>query len=230
MLNANDLKALVIPTGGKATEEKSAVSRHPTMSSTHVYDPAMDWDVTAFVLAGGKSTRMGTDKAFVMFEGRTLLDRALDTVRRISRDVFIAGDPEKYGAFAISIPDVYPQCGPLSGINAALRSTNTTFNVMLAVDLPFVTAELLQFLLDRARVAATAVVTIPRSGHGLQPLCAVYRRDFVLKSEEALRAKRYRIDALFDWPVTRVITEDALRAAGFSPDMFRNLNTPEDLT
>ena len=187
-------------------------------------------DVTAFVLAGGKSTRMGTDKALLMFEGRTLLDRALDTARKVTPAVFIAGEPEKYGAFAICIPDVYPQCGPLSGINAALRSTNTTLNVMLAVDLPFVTGELLQFLLDRAMVAATAVVTIPRAGHGLQPLCAVYRRDFVLKSEEALRAKRYKIDALFDWTATRVITEDALRAAGFSPHMFRNLNTPEDLT
>lgn len=194
-----------------------------------LYDRAMAQDVTVFVLAGGKSTRMGKDKALVVFEGRTLLDRALETARKVSPDVRIAGDLEKYAAFAPCIPDVYPQCGPLSGINAALRSTHTDFNVMLAVDLPFVTGELLQFLLDRARVAATAVVTIPRADHGLQPLCAVYRREFVVKSEQAMRAQRYKIDALFDWDRTQVVEEDMLRAAGFSPQMFRNLNTPEDL-
>ena len=187
-------------------------------------------DVSVFVLAGGKSTRMGTDKALLMFEGRTLLDRALETARRVSRDVVIAGDPQKYSSFAPCIPDVYTQCGPLGGINAALRSTQTEFNVMLAVDLPFVTGELLQFLLDRARVAKTAVVTIPRAAYGLQPLCAVYRRVFAMKSEQALQARRYKIDASFDWTATRVISEDALRAAGFSPHMFRNLNTPQDLT
>ena len=189
----------------------------------------MAQDVTAFVLAGGKSTRMGTDKALVMFGGRTLLDRALDTVRRISRDAFIAGDPGKYSVFARCIPDIFPQCGPLGAIHAALISSLTEFNLMLAVDLPFVTTELLQFLIDRARDSATADVTVPRADHGLQPLCAVYRRDFVLSAERALKASRYKIDLLFDPVSTQVIEEDALRAAGFSPQMFRNLNTPDDL-
>lgn len=186
-------------------------------------------DVTAFVLAGGKSTRMGTDKALVMFEGRTLLDRALETARRVSRGVFIAGDPQKYSSFGPCIPDVYTQCGPLGGINAALRSTQTEFNAMLAVDLPFVTGELLQFLLDRARDSAAAIVTVPRSDHGLQPLCAVYRREFVTPAEQALRGKRYKIDAIFDSKSTQLIEEDALRAAGFSSKMFRNLNSPGDI-
>ncbi len=194
-----------------------------------MYDPAMAPDVTAFVLAGGKSTRMGTDKALLMFEGRTLLDRALDTARKVTPAVFIAGDPEKYSAFAISIPDVYPQCGPLSGIHSALSSSHTELNLMLAVDLPFVTTELLLFLIDRASDSTTANVTVPRADHGLQPLCGVYRRDFVLSVEKALKSKRYKIDLLFDPVSTQVIEEDTLRTAGFSPQMFRNLNSPTDL-
>lgn len=188
----------------------------------------MDRDVTAFVLAGGKSTRMGTDKALLMFEGRTLLDRALKTARKVSSDVLIAGDPEKYSPFAPCIADIYPQCGPLGGIHTALTSSHTEFNLMLAVDLPFVGTELLQFLIDWARNSA-AKVTVPRADHGLQPLCAVYRREIVVAAEKALKAKRYKIDLLFEPANTQVIEEDALRAAGFSLEMFRNLNTPEDL-
>ncbi len=199
------------------------------MRSIAVYDPAMARDVTAFVLAGGMSTRMGTDKALLMFEGRTLLDRALETARKVSPDVWIAGDPAKYGSFARCIPDVYPQCGPLGGIHAALTSSQTELNLMFAVDLPFVTTELLQFLIDRARDSAPANVTVPRADHGLQPLCAIYRREFVVSAEEALKEKRYKIDMLFDPASTQVIEEDAFRAAGFSPQMFRNLNSPADL-
>lgn len=70
-------------------------------------------DVAAFVLAGGKSTRMGSDKAFVMLEGRTLLARALDLARTVTGDVRIVGSVEKFAAFAPVVEDVFRECGPL---------------------------------------------------------------------------------------------------------------------
>src|SRR5262245_33823192 len=108
-------------------------------------------DVTAFILAGGKSTRMGTDKALVMLEGRTLLARMLELARSICANVRIVGDPAKFGAFASVVGDVFQACGPLGGIHAALRSSQTELNLMLAVDMPFLSIALLEFLIGRSR-------------------------------------------------------------------------------
>jgi molybdopterin-guanine dinucleotide biosynthesis protein A len=184
-------------------------------------------DVAAFVLAGGKSTRMGADKAFVMIEGRTLLARALDVARALTSDVRIVGDAAKFAAFAPVVEDVFRGCGPLGGIHAALRASRAMFNLMLAVDVPFVSAGLLEFLVGRARESA-AIVTVARVG-GWQPLCAVYRREFAEVAERALHGGRYKIDALFDVVPTEVVSESDLVAAGFSAREFRNLNTREDL-
>lgn len=171
---------------------------------------------------------MGTDKAFVMLDGRTLVARALAICRSVCSDVRIVGDSSKYTPFATVVEDHFPGCGPLGGIHAALRASTSDLNLMLAVDLPFVSPALLQFLLRQARESASRV-TVPRAGHGLQPLCAVYRRDFAELAEKALREGRYKIDALFEATSTRVIEEDDLNSAGFSPEVFRNLNTPEEL-
>jgi len=186
-------------------------------------------DVAAFILAGGKSTRMGTDKAFVVLDGRTLLARALELARAAASDVRIVGDRAKFAAYAPVVEDVFPGCGPLAGIHAALRASPADLNLILAVDVPFVTLALLQYLMKRARDSPSAMATVVRSGTGWQPLCAVYRRKFADAAERALRAGRYKIDALFDEERTQVISEEVLQAEGFSPDVFRNLNTPDEL-
>jgi molybdenum cofactor guanylyltransferase len=184
-------------------------------------------DLTAFILAGGKSTRMGADKAFVQLDGRTLLARALDLARSLTPDVRIVGDPAKFASFAPVVEDVFRNCGPLGGIHAALRASHTELNLMLAVDIPFISSPLLQYLIKRAR-SSSATVTVVQSGGGWQPLCAVYRREFADAAEQSLRAGRYKIDALFATQ-TQTIAEEELEAAGFFARMFRNLNTPEEL-
>jgi molybdopterin-guanine dinucleotide biosynthesis protein A len=186
-------------------------------------------DVAAFILAGGKSTRMGADKAFVMLDGRTLLVRALELARSVTSAVCIVGDAAKFAPFAPVVEDVFRQCGPLGGIHAALQASQMELNLMLAVDVPFVTPALLQYLISRARNSASATVTVAQAGGGWQPLCAVYRREFAGAAERSLRASRYKIDALFASAPMQVITEGELQSAGFSPKMFRNLNTREEL-
>ena len=185
-------------------------------------------DFTAFILAGGNSTRMGRDKAFVMLQGRTLLARALEVCRTVTSDVPIVGDRKKFAPFAPVVEDVFPGCGPLAGIHAGLRDSETDWNVVLAVDLPFVSPALLLFLVAQAR-ESRAMVTVPRAGEGWQPLCAIYRRAFADAAETALRAGRYKIDAMFDESLIRPVGEEDLRRAGFSPEVFRNLNTPKEL-
>jgi molybdenum cofactor guanylyltransferase len=192
-----------------------------------VYDRRVN-DATAFVLAGGKSSRMGSDKAFLQLGGETLLSRALRAAGAVAGEVKIVGDADKFASFGPVVEDIYRACGPLGGIHAALSSSATELNLMLAVDLPFVTLEFLEYLIPRARESG-ATVTIPRVGGGLQPLCAVYRREFAGVAGQALLEGKNKIDLLFTKGETRVIQENELMQAGFSSDMFRNLNTPEEL-
>ena len=181
-----------------------------------------------FVLAGGKSSRMGTDKAFLDFDGRTLLARALEVVGESCPKVLIVGDVAKFAAYGPVIQDVYPGCGPLGGIHTALAHSSSELNLMLAVDMPFVSSGLLGLLLSAAQ-ETDAVVTVPQTSRGFQPLCAVYRRSFLEVAEEALRTGKYKIDALFAASNVRTISEQELSAAGFSDHTFANVNTPDDL-
>jgi molybdopterin-guanine dinucleotide biosynthesis protein A len=197
-----------------------------------VYDQRLsdgtEFAVTAFVLAGGKSSRMGSDKAFLQFGAETLLSRALRVASAVAEEVRIAGDAKKFAAFGRVVEDVYRDRGPLGGIHAALTSSATEWNLMLAVDQPFVERELLTYLLVRAQ-KSDAVVVVPRAGGGLQPLCAVYRRRFAEVAEQSLRDGRNKIDVLFTKVESCVLEEDELSRAGFSAEMFRNVNTPEEL-
>jgi molybdopterin-guanine dinucleotide biosynthesis protein A len=197
-----------------------------------VYHRRMDGvsAVAAFVLAGGKSTRMGTDKAFVMLDGRTLLDRVLEVARSVTSDVRIVGDAAKYASFAPVVEDVFRDCGPLGGIHAALRASQSELNLIISVDVPFASRTFLQYLIGCARSAPSAFVTVARVKERWQPLCAVYRRGFAQSAENALRAGSYKVDLLFDEARTQVIGEEELQSAGFSLRIFRNLNTPEELT
>ncbi|MGB9203412.1 MAG: molybdenum cofactor guanylyltransferase [Terriglobales bacterium] len=206
-----------------------------------------------FVLAGGKSSRMGTsiDKAFLDFRGQTLLERALTVAGTVCDRVTIVGDPAKFEAVLSSqfsvlsktqrqslrtenrelrtvIADIFPGCGPLAGIHAALTHSTADLNLMLAVDMPFVSSELLAFLFTAAEASDAVIITVPRTSRGFQPLCAVYRRDFSTVAEQALRAGKYKVDAAFSGVSVRVIEENELATAGFSEQSFFNVNTPQD--
>lgn len=184
----------------------------------------------AFILAGGKSTRMGTDKAFVMLEGRTFLERALDLARTITPDVMIVGAASKFRRFGTVVEDIFPGCGPLSGIHAALRSSGAELNLMLAVDVPFLPVELLRRLIARAESNPEMMAIVPRTDQGWQPLCAVYRREFADAAEAALRAGNYKIDTVFSGVRVQAVDEAELAEWGFSAQVFCNVNTPQELS
>jgi molybdopterin-guanine dinucleotide biosynthesis protein A len=184
--------------------------------------------VAGFVLAGGQSTRMGRDKAFLELGGRTLLARALSLAGTVAEPVRIVGVSESFLAHGRVVEDVFPGRGPLGGIHAALRSSAAELNLMLAVDLPSVEPRFLAYLVNAAR-QSSAVVTLPHAAGGWQPLCAVYRREFRTIAEQSLREGSNRIDRLLVRVEIRVIAEEELEGGGFSSTIFRNLNTPEEL-
>ena len=183
-----------------------------------MYDRNVE-NATAFILAGGKSSRMGVDKASLELGGRTLLARAVELGETWPSTSGGCGDKAKFVPFGKVISDIYPDHGPLGGIHSALVNTATDFNLMLAVDLPFIGPEFLKYLLSEAW-RTKAVVTVPRTGGGFQPLCAVYRKEFGEVAEHALRAGKNKIDLLYPEVNTRVMEEKELTNAGFiDPDI-----------
>jgi molybdenum cofactor guanylyltransferase len=181
----------------------------------------------AYVIAGGKSLRMGRDKAFLELGGRTLLRNALAFARVVSSEVKIVGDPQKFGEFGAVVRDIYPERGPLGGIHAALVESPSELNLMLGVDLPFLEVGFLQLLISTAK-DSPALVTVPRIDGYYQPLAAVYRKEFSGLAEKALAENRNKIDALFSDISVRVVNQEEIAGNGFSSAMFRNVNTPED--
>jgi molybdenum cofactor guanylyltransferase len=191
-----------------------------------VYHQRVD-SVTGFVLAGGKSSRMGQDKAFLELGGRTLLAQALEQVQAVTGSTWIVGSAEKFAGFGPVVEDVFPACGPLGGIQAALTATVTDLNLITAVDMPFLQLGFLTYLIAQAR-SSDAVVVVPRAGGKLQPLCAIYRRNFGEVAERSLRAGNNKIGSLFAEVQTLIIEESDLQRSGFDEEMFRNLNTEQE--
>ncbi len=182
--------------------------------------------IAGFVLAGGRSTRMGTDKALLDWRGRPLIEHALKLLRCVAPEVRIVGPQAQFERFGPVIEDRYCGCGPLAGIHAALSSSAIELNLVLAVDMPFVTPEFLCYVVEQAR-GSSAAVTVPRIGGKWQPLCAVFRRSFGPIAEASLSAGKNKIDALFSAVELRVIDEYELQRLSVDERMFENLNTRE---
>jgi molybdenum cofactor guanylyltransferase len=180
----------------------------------------------SFILAGGRSTRMGQDKALMRVGGRTLLEQALEKLPGAR----IAGARSDLSAFASVIPDIHPDCGPLSGIEAALAASHSTFNVFLPVDMPLLPATFLTWMLQRAQITGS-LATIPRINGQPQPLCAVYQRDLLPSISSALSRGDYKVMPavgqadLFD---VEMLASTSLEIATPVYRWFHNCNTPED--
>jgi len=193
----------------------------------HTTDSKSSISQAGFVLTGGKSSRMGADKAFLPFRGKPMLEHTLNIVSRVCSSVVIVGEVAKFGRFGTVVEDVFAGCGPLAGIHAGLISSAAELNLFLGVDMPFVSEELLAFLFSVAE-QSEATVIVPKTTR-LQPLCGVYRRSFAGIAERALQAGKYKVDAAFAGVPVRVIDAQELTKAGFSEQHFFNVNSPAEL-
>lgn len=185
-------------------------------------------NVTGFVLAGGKSSRMGDDKSLLSWNGATLLQQTQKVLGQVCQKVCILGPRNLYSDYGECIEDIYPECGPLGGIHAALTYAQTPHSLITAVDTPFVTPEFLAYMVERA-LSSSSIVTAPRINGAMQPTCAVFSRNFLPIAEAALKAGKYKLEPLFPPQHTLVLTEADLAQFANLAEMFQNLNTPQDL-
>jgi molybdopterin-guanine dinucleotide biosynthesis protein A len=182
--------------------------------------------IAGFILAGGASSRMGTDKSRLLLQGSTMTERIAAAISHVTCSVvLVGGDAQDLGLQ--SARDVYERWGALGGIHAALSACYAEWALISACDLPFVSPALFTRLLS-LREGFEAVVPIQLDGFR-QPLCALYRVSPCLERSRALiESGERRPVALLDSINTRWVHFDELSDLSGSERFFDNINTPED--
>ena len=185
-------------------------------------------DIQGFVLAGGKSSRMGRDKGSMQLEGKPLVLRAAEVLRPFVREVTVLGPPERYTDIGLPvIADRWEGLGPLAAICTGLLRSTAEWNIFLACDLPLLSKQFSQLLVDRIQTTGCHVVA-PLTDDGWQPLCAAYHTRCRLAFEHAVKEERYSIATLFKEVSVEPITPEQMTAAGLDVREFMNINTPDD--
>jgi molybdenum cofactor guanylyltransferase len=182
---------------------------------------------SAAILAGGRATRMGgIDKSALVVDGVPILDRQrsmLATVAGLDEILFVGRSDAASGLRAI--PDRVADSGPLGGIHAALTAARSRALFVLACDMPFVPAALVEYLVALS-VEADAVV--PQTAAGYHPLCAVYTRACLAPAARRLGDRRLKVIELLEDVRARIVTAAELDRFGDGHRLLSNVNTPLD--
>ena len=185
---------------------------------------------TGFVVAGGRSRRMGRDKALLPWGESTLLDHAVQRLKSVCADVrILSGREGRYlDRGLVVLPDLWADTGPLGGVHAGLSilAKSDDLALFLAVDLPFVPVELLAALRDG--IAGYDAV-VPVAAGGPQPLCAAYRATCCAAIERRLGEGERRMTSF--WPDVRMreMPDAEVQPFGDPARLFLNVNDPDDL-
>lgn len=180
----------------------------------------------AFILAGGQSRRMGRDKSQLLLENQTFTDRIAETLRSVTDSITLVGAREPHPRFS-SVPDLYPEWGALGGLHAALAACHREWAIVVACDLPFVTADLFNYLAS-LRDGHEAVVPLQPDGRP-QPLSSLYRIEPCLqRATELIEAGKRRPFDLLELVNTRWVPFKELTNLAQAEKFFVNINTPDD--
>lgn len=189
----------------------------------------MTRNVLGAVLAGGRSRRMGRDKALLRFAGRTLAERAVSTLEEVFGSVVLIGDvrPELGGDLE-AVPDLLPDRGPLGGLVTALERGAGRDVFLLACDLPLVEPDLVRHVVAAGAGASFAGGAYVAAMEGrVQPLCGLYAASCRGVAADALRAGRLRMTELLErLDSVPVAIDDSL--SFYHPLLLHNVNRPED--
>lgn len=182
--------------------------------------------ITAIILTGGKSSRMGTDKALLELEGKTLLSRAVDLCSKVCDEILISSDAEEHrvGSHRL-VADEVKDCGPMGGIYSCLKESSNEWNFVLSVDSPFVTKDFVEFLVSQTK---DFDAVIPVHFGKKEPLIAFYRKSILSQIEAKIREGNYKLHFLLQEINTHFV--ESGEWVRKYPELFRNLNYPEDIS
>lgn len=177
-----------------------------------------------FVLTGGRSTRMGQDKALLLLRGQPLARHIAGEALAAAGEVTFIGDPVRYGGLGYPVvADLARSHGPASGLYTALTITNADWNLLVACDMPEIGREDLARLLLEAEARSEGCL-VPRDSSGkVHPLCAVYHRSCLPAVAAAIKDNILKMQEI-------ILTLQPVFTPVPDPSRFENLNTPEDWT
>jgi molybdopterin-guanine dinucleotide biosynthesis protein A len=185
--------------------------------------------VTGAVLTGGKSSRMGTDKALLILEERTLLERSVEKLRQSFAEVVVIGNGKVWYRLPYTgvreFADEYSGCGPLGGIHAALKHAGTERVFVTACDLPFWEKELAELMIEESSGYEAAV---PCIGCYFEPLLAVYTKACLPAIEENLNKGNFKVSDLYPQLRVNFVKRDLLDRVCCPETAFCNINTFEE--
>jgi|GEM_PF-626571 molybdopterin-guanine dinucleotide biosynthesis protein A len=201
--------------------------KHVEPSGQNSSQPFFDFPLTAFVLAGGRSSRMGRDKALLKLGDGYLIDYPIRVLRQVTQDVRIIGDPRKYGFLDFPvIPDCVESRGPISGIYSALRASPSLFSLIMGCDMPKICSSFIRLLMTKASLGDAVMM---KFDDGLiEPLCSLYSKACLTAIEENFRRQQYKISDVFGSVTVTYISEAEICRLGLSREIFTNVNTWED--
>ncbi|MFK5983122.1 MAG: molybdenum cofactor guanylyltransferase [Flavobacteriaceae bacterium] len=180
-------------------------------------------NITAIILAGGKSSRMGTDKGFVSYKNKPFVQHIIDVVRPLVNEIIIISNNPNYDIFGLKrFEDLVLDAGPLAGIYTGLHYSESENNLVISCDVPLISSELLELLITE--IDTTSEVIQLQSGDKKMPLIAIYKKSCEAKFSEALNLGERRVrKALEQCEVKTIVIKKALEKH------TANINTKEDL-
>ena len=187
-------------------------------------------EISAAILAGGRATRFGgADKASLVVGGARIVERQLGALATVSGDIrIIANNAAPYVGLGVPVvADAIPGAGPLGGLYTALLHARYPRVIVLACDLPFVPAALLERLAAESGTGEEVDAVVPRTPRGLEPLCAVYRTACAGLVQARIRRGDLRMTGLLGELRVRELGHDALGPYD-EETVFENVNTPHD--
>jgi len=187
--------------------------------------------MTSIILAGGKSLRLGQNKALQAIEGKSLIQRVVDRLAIISTEIIIAtahGEeiPCSSAVRIKTVADIYPGKGPLVGIYSGLMASFSPQAIVVGCDTPFLSVGLLEYMIQ---ISPTFDVVVPRIKEKIEPLCAVYSKSCIASVQRLLQQNELGIYKLFGMVKMKYVEEDEINS--FDPEhlSFFNINNKDDL-
>jgi len=181
--------------------------------------------ITAIILAGGQSTRMGTDKALLQINGKTLLECALEICRPVCGDILISSNNPEHEKFGYKIiPDEIKNCGPLCGIYSCLKKSETPWNFIISVDAAFVEPAFIEYLINETDDSDAIV---PVHDKGKEPLISMYHKNGLVEMQKHLKSGDLKMQNLINTINAKFV--DSQNWIEKYPKIFCNLNRPDDL-
>ena len=184
--------------------------------------------ITAVILAGGKSSRFGSDKAFIKIEGAPLIRKQIKILKNIFKKIIIVTNtPAKYKLKNVKvISDIIPGLGPLSGIHAGLSASDSFYNFVMACDMPFITLSLIRYIM---RNKNSYDIIIPKIDKKTHPLFGVYSKNCIPVIEKMLKQDKLNVSSLFIKVKSRFILKEEIEKFDTDLSSLININTKEEL-